>query len=68
MNTGYLVLGIIFVLSLLVLGVKLRSSEKGVEDWDDVEEEDDWDSPNVEHCGSVCPNSGTCNDCGIGFP
>ncbi len=61
MNTGYLALGIIVAL-LLVLGWRLRSSE------DDVEDVDDWDSPDVEHCGSVCPNSGVCDSCGIGFP
>ena len=56
MNIIYLGLGILVVLVLLV--VVVRALRPG----------NDWDHLGVDHCGSVCPNMGACDDCDIGFP
>lgn len=56
MNIVYLLIGIVVALVLLVIVVKVFSPKK------------DWEHLEVEHCGSVCPNMGACDDCDIGFP
>jgi hypothetical protein len=56
MNIIYLGIAVVVVLILLVVVVKVLSPRK------------DWEHLGVEHCGSVCPNSGACDDCDCGFP
>jgi len=49
-------IGILLAIVLLVVAIKLFSPKK------------DWDHLEVDNCGSVCPNSGVCDGCDIGFP
>lgn len=56
MNIVYLGIGIVFVLVLLVFVVRVLRSKS------------DHAYLGVDHCGSVCPNSGACDGCDVGFP
>ena len=56
MGAVYLGLGIIVALVLLIVVVRA------------LRPRNDYEHLGVEHCGSVCPNMGACDDCDIGFP
>ena len=56
MDVIYLGIGIVVALVLSVIVVRT------------LRPYNDYEHLGVEHCGSVCPNSGACENCDIGFP